>query len=350
MRFYALDVMRFGAALAVVLYHFTYRPETGQLTAISGMTKFGYLGVPLFFIISGFVICASAQNRSPLGFAVSRFARLFPAYWVGVSITAITVLAIDGGGVTLTQYLANLTMLNDYLGIQNIDEVYWTLHAEIKFYACVFLLLVSGVFHRYKTWLTIWLGLVLAHMLFMQPFFLGWFISPSYSALFISGIVFFLLRKDGWDWHYVSILAIALGVASMNTIVQAEAFLHEASAADKTVAMLLVWSFYGIFALLVMGRLEVRHRRSLLILGGLTYPMYLIHGRAGKAFIDEAQTLMPEYMAIILAVVLVAGISVLIHFLVERRYATPLKKALLTAIAKLERLPKSVRAIQFVRR
>lgn len=350
MRYYALDLMRFGAALAVVFYHFTYRPDTGQLTAISGITKFGYLGVPLFFIISGFVICASAHNRSPLAFAVSRFTRLFPAYWVGVSITAITVLAIDGGGVTLTQYLANLTMLNDYLGIQDIDAVYWTLHVELKFYGCVLLLLVSGIFHRYKMWLTVWIGLVLAHMLFMQPFFLGWFISPSYSALFISGMVLFLLKRDGRDWHYLSILAISLAVASVNTITQTEAFLHEASALDKVIALLLVWSFFGMFALLATGRLEIRHKNAFLIMGGLTYPMYLIHGRAGKAIIDEAQTLMPEYMAVILAIALVLGISALVHFLVERRYATPLKKALLNAATRLEKLPKSARMMQFVRR
>jgi len=41
---------------------------------------------------------------------------------------------------SLIQVLANLTMLNDYLGIKNIDGVYWTLQTELKFYACIFLL------------------------------------------------------------------------------------------------------------------------------------------------------------------------------------------------------------------
>ena len=197
MRFYTLDLMRFFAALAVVLYHYTARPESNSFEVLSGFTKFGYLGVPLFFIISGFVICASAQNRTAMEFAVSRFVRLYPAYWLGIAITVTTVIWLGAGEITLIQVLANLTMLNDYVGISDVDGVFWTLQAELKFYGCIFLLSVFGVFPKFKVWLTIWMAITVSYLVFAQPFFMGWFISPSYSSLFIAGVLFYLIGQQG---------------------------------------------------------------------------------------------------------------------------------------------------------
>lgn len=94
-RFFLLDLLRLGAALAVVAYHWTARshrywgrPPTEEFQFVSKLSGYGALGVQLFFIISGFVILMSAQGRSVGQFVASRVARLFPAYWVAVLATA----------------------------------------------------------------------------------------------------------------------------------------------------------------------------------------------------------------------------------------------------------------------
>ncbi len=57
------------------MYH--YITNETLFPILSEITKFGYLGVALFFMISGYVITLSAANRSALEFAISRFVRLY---------------------------------------------------------------------------------------------------------------------------------------------------------------------------------------------------------------------------------------------------------------------------------
>ena len=65
-----LDLLRFLAALAVVLYHYTFRGfSNGDMSTMPypllvPVTKYGSLGVELFFMISGFVILMSASSGS----------------------------------------------------------------------------------------------------------------------------------------------------------------------------------------------------------------------------------------------------------------------------------------------
>jgi len=82
-RIQELDSLRGIAAVAVVLYHFTYR--FGELYEFQTPPPFqvtlGQYGVQLFFIISGFVIFMTLnRTRRPLDFVVSRFSRLHPTY------------------------------------------------------------------------------------------------------------------------------------------------------------------------------------------------------------------------------------------------------------------------------
>src|SRR5688572_28370593 len=81
----ALDLLRFLAAAAVMLYHYGFRGSAGadrylefRFDALGPVCRYGYLGVPLFFMISGFVILMSAVGKSPREFVATRAARLYP--------------------------------------------------------------------------------------------------------------------------------------------------------------------------------------------------------------------------------------------------------------------------------
>ena len=149
-----LDYGRFFAAIIVIFFHYTFNGiangKIDSLTHVESLvdfTKYGYLGVELFFMISGFVIFHSAKNRTPAEFAVARAIRLYPSYWFAVIFTSIFAWfwGNDSMSVSLFQIMANFTLLQNYLGIENVDGVYWTLVYEIKFYILVFLILVICV-------------------------------------------------------------------------------------------------------------------------------------------------------------------------------------------------------------
>lgn len=155
-----LDALRGVAALAVVLFHFTtrfmelYAPSAAS-TASTGAPSFtvphGHYGVNLFFIISGFVIFMTLdRTQRGMDFVVSRFSRLFPAYWVAVAMTfAVTsTFGLPGKEVTLLQALANLFMIHGLFYVPHVDGVYWTLEVELLFYTGMFLLFLRGKLHR----------------------------------------------------------------------------------------------------------------------------------------------------------------------------------------------------------
>ncbi|MGP4018699.1 acyltransferase family protein [Saccharopolyspora sp. 5N708] len=140
-RLHEIDLLRITAALAVVFYHYTFSGFGKGLTEVdfpsaSEFTRYGYLGVDLFFVISGFVVLMSALNRKPEQFVISRIVRLYPAYWVAVTLTSIVsvLFSPDLFPVSPVQYLANMTMFNSPLGVASVDVVYWTLWAEPRFY------------------------------------------------------------------------------------------------------------------------------------------------------------------------------------------------------------------------
>src|SRR5438445_3272534 len=96
-RYPELDLLRFLAAFWVMLFHYTFRgPRDAGLPAsfpfLDHFTRYGYLGVHVFFILSGFVILLTAYEKNALGFALARFIRLYPAYWICVTLTAFALV------------------------------------------------------------------------------------------------------------------------------------------------------------------------------------------------------------------------------------------------------------------
>src|SRR5436305_15044411 len=79
---YGLDIMRFTAALSVAVFHFTWQTENAWLMPC------GWVGVQIFFVISGIVIANSAYGATAPSFAFGRFLRLYPAAWCAVIIRA----------------------------------------------------------------------------------------------------------------------------------------------------------------------------------------------------------------------------------------------------------------------
>lgn len=330
MRIIALDVIRFFAALSVVLYHYISSQEFSSYPLVNEITKYGYLGVPLFFIISGYVIAFSANNRTALQFGISRFVRLYPVLWFGVIFTVLVLTIFNKSEYSVLQIFANFTLINEYLGYKDIDGIYWTLKAELKFYACIFLLLAFRVFQKTHIWLSLWLGLTIMHTIFGQPYFMGWFITPAYSSFFIAGFAFHLLQSKGPSTFNYTVLILSLMVSSFRAYGQADGFMDFPSDVEKLISVGIIFLFYGVMYFLSIGKMDLKKRNIFITLGALTYPLYLIHNAAGKVIIDQYASIIPKEIMIFLVLILMIFISWIIYVVTEKYLAMPIKVYLLS--------------------
>jgi peptidoglycan/LPS O-acetylase OafA/YrhL len=137
----ALDVLRIFAALWVVLFHWhgvywwAWMPDW-----ITHFADAGYLGVDVFFILSGAVISFTAIGRSWIEFGRARFLRLYPAYVFVTLATVLLALHVGGWEPPATEWLS-FTGIQFWSGAETIVSVAWTLFYEIGFYALVTLLI-----------------------------------------------------------------------------------------------------------------------------------------------------------------------------------------------------------------
>ncbi|MDO3444183.1 acyltransferase [Agrobacterium sp. V1] len=160
-RWVYVDSIRGIAALAVVYIHIAEIAHKSKFTTndieyylfyfFSEYFDLGKIAVVMFFAVSGFVIPFSLLKASsaPLrGFAISRFFRLYPAYWMSMVLALAIIPIVRGDVFTLGQIFANVTMLQQFLGQQNILGVYWTLQIEIVFYVVSAMMFYARLLHK----------------------------------------------------------------------------------------------------------------------------------------------------------------------------------------------------------
>jgi peptidoglycan/LPS O-acetylase OafA/YrhL len=331
-----LDLLRFIAAFSVMFFHFTTRGNTNpeyipiQYPALSAISRYAYLGVDLFFIISGFVIFMSAVDRSAKSFAISRLVRLYPAYWVCCTLTFVVTLiwGVSALKVSPFVYMANMTMLHDYFGISHVDGVYWSLFLEMKFYLFVFLVILFKQMHRAKYFLALWL-LVSVLALEFPSSIVETVLITHFSAYFISGAVFYLIWKEGLDLFKgvlllgAYILAICKSMDMLRVVVSWYHF-----SADSNVVIGLVTLFYVVFFMLAFKKLSFIRGEFLVMLGSLTYPLYLLHERIGFVIFKSGHTVVQKHLLLVLIMALMCVLAYTVHVRVEKRFAPQLKKFL----------------------
>lgn len=166
--------------------------------SLAPIAKYGFFGVQLFFMISGFVILMTAANNNVTGFISSRVIRLYPAYWASCTLTFLVVLYFGAPHFSATwhQYLINLSMFNGFMNIDHIDGAYWSLVIELRFYLLVILVLAIRKIHRAEAFLIGWLII----SIFIQDHPNGklrsWLIT-DFSAWFIAGAMCYYIWRDG---------------------------------------------------------------------------------------------------------------------------------------------------------
>ncbi|MFM2054769.1 MAG: hypothetical protein RL456_2806 [Pseudomonadota bacterium] len=339
-RNHEIDLLRGIACAAVVVFHFLYRGQQDAWIAdaappaLAQAARYGYLGVHLFFIISGYVIFMSMQGSTARGFVASRAARLYPAYWVAALLTTAVSwgLASELFPVRTRDLLINLTMLTHWLPlglkVEYVDGAYWSLAVEFQFYLLMLLVMRAGWLARVEQPLTAWLALSTLDF-FKRMYYPELWLALDWAPLFSAGILFYRIRHHGltrrrylllW-WSFV--LALGHSTQPWEMAIGAPG---DPPRSAWVVACALT-AFFGLFSLIAADRWQMRGSALTVWAGALTYPVYLLHQNIGYMLLEAWREALPSFplrLALVMAVVLVAAWAV--HRGVERPLGPMLRR------------------------
>ncbi|MCE7067314.1 acyltransferase [Dyadobacter sp. CY326] len=331
-RFLELDALRGLAAIMVVVFHFTINSNS---TLLGWEFRFGVTGVDIFFMISGFVIFMTISRvRHWPDFLVSRFARLYPAFWCCMLLTALVMFYFEPHLLSVSRLLANVTMASIFFGEEYMDQSYWTLLVELVFYFWIFILLITK---NTKNIVAAGLFLTLAILAFHT--FSGHYIKfyelatrkielLNHFPLFFSGILFYLIRDGKNVFRNSALILFSLFAAC---------YLHYYGGRSQyhvtPMEHYAVLAFYHIvFALAIFGKLAFLNKSALLFFGKISYCLYLIHQYVGMRLLAILTDTL--HLNIYPALLITIAFVVIIAFLVNKLIEAPANKLIRNAYKK----------------
>ncbi len=313
-RFESLDWIRGLAALWVFAFHYGFSQSFQEsFPGLFAFFRLGDLGVPIFFVISGYCMAVAVERSRAKGdsigqFLSRRFRRIYPTFWCSIAVAMAVPVVIEFlsylktgtfagldrsetsngwlvytpadwlGVITLTRVFFYLPDANGLQGkFNSLNAVYWTLAIEVQFYLIVSLATVQRISLIHLNYVLILVGTAWHYLL---PSDLSGICLP-YWPLFGAGIVLSQLTARGYPSHYVAIMLKWLGLLLLPFSV---VWLHQYWLPFCVCVMIWLW------LLSTLDEKMARSQRhgplpfkaiglSLTFLGVASYSIYLLHGR-----------------------------------------------------------------------
>lgn len=318
----AIEWLRGFAALSVCIMHFFnasgYFTEADIIYSsyLGKITLLGRMGVPIFFVISGFIIPYSMWHggytfpQKIKNFLARRFARIEPPYILSIFICIAVWYVIkvfvkqEAYAVDWENVLMHLGYLNAIDGDGWILGVYWTLGIEFQYYLMISLLfpfLFLGPKNR---------RIICAMLLLVLSFWISKYVHDGlifrHIPLFLAGIFTFQYRENLLDLRWFVILLVVILIAL-----------------SADLGLLNVFS--AVFVVLViLFNIDIRFK-PMYFLGTISYSLYLMHWTFGvdisMRFFQHLFPNIPEIGKIAVAVACVfisIPLSYLYYLIIEK--------------------------------
>jgi peptidoglycan/LPS O-acetylase OafA/YrhL len=364
-----LDMVRFVSASMVMVFHLAFwswagdgtiahlMPNLPAFPELTSVAWLGWVGVEIFFVLSGFVIAYSAEGSSAFAFFRSRFLRLMPAVWICASLVFAVLLV--GHVLPLAEltrhYLKSLVLIPKHPWI---DPVYWSLCVEVFFYGFILCLLISNRFRQIElimgavgvTSALVWVMFSVSQMMptrfgFLIPIFErleeSWklqLLLVRHGCLFALGVYLWLLLFKGVTLGRLVIALVCFLGGYVETLWAAKEMLG-AGMNLPTTAPAAIWAAS---ILLIIASIMMNDRahawagsrvRTIRMLGLMTYPLYLFHQTVGSAVVLTLHDRgMPRFLALFVA----AAICLVISWIIARALEPGVKRHLQLTFAALE--------------
>jgi len=285
--------------------------------------------VIVFFAISGMVIPFSLLRTGdyPIRhFMVSRFARLYPVYWLSIPAGVFAYWLLQDKSISLSTIFVNFSMLQQFFLVENVMGLYWTLQVELIFYClCVLLFLLS------------WLGqpkkLFVISLLFIVLALLASWVRYYYQvkipvALFLALVFMFwgciwreyILNNDLQCRYFSMVIFVVL--LMMMPIISLLAYNQDMGFSETWYRYVL--SYYASMIILIVFTTRVKIQGAFFSwLGRISYSVYLFHGVVFVVFTHYLGSYLlllnlPAHFYVTLCMVLTLMVSSLTYKYIEK--------------------------------
>lgn len=299
-----IDSLRGIAILMVILVH-TAQSVGGLPEWALMFTRYGQLGVQLFFVVSAVTLCLSAERRreedkATVKYLLRRVFRIAPLYYFGILLYFgfLSLRAsLEAGYVRVADFFTPLNMLTNFLFVHGFhppanNEIVpggWSIGTEMAFYLCfpvlffffrkanekgaiwlalAAVLLVAGNFALTRWYLT-WAGVEMLNNTFIYYNLL------NQLPVFMLGILTYLLTRDhGFGKTPVLVdLALVIGFTWLTN------FLWENDAPGRNHFMFVPFTAGLSFIFLhnLFSRVTLLNLSLLRRVGQVSFSMYIVH-------------------------------------------------------------------------
>ena len=346
----SLDAWRGLAALLIVLHHgsssITVHEPAVASDPVHVVCWYSYIGVSMFFVISGYCIANAAditlrRGQSVFAYARARIQRIYPTYWIALAVwigmnplfqfllrhhIVPTSVAATPIHYTPLFWFTNLTLLGPYFNFANAVGQAWTLNYEISFYAIVGIALLIATFSGRQSAVMLWplhaLTLALIGISIFNPTILP-FPLDLYPHFGLGVLVYDWLihrRRSVAIAFSVAVLLLGTHIARVNIDIGLNPYpsrvIHLA-AVIFAIALLLLWRFDELLS-------QTWLVRSFAIVGGFSYTLYLMHfyivGAESQVLLRKSFFLTHHYVTLLITVAVALILCWLFYQVAERPF------------------------------
>jgi len=318
---YTIDFLRGIAALMVCFFHFAWANSDylSSTKYLKNIAQFGYLGVEIFFVISGFIIpyslyISNYNIRNIKVFFIKRCLRIEPPYLISVALVIVlgylsTLSPMYRGTlftVDLTTIFLHIGYLPRFFDHNWVSPVYWSLAIEFQYY-----ILIAFTF----------LFLSGTNKLINQ------------SVLIVGYILSYFIIDERLVFHYIPLFGLGISIFQykFNFINKTQfvfTILLTLCLVVHNFDILVVYS--SLFAFGCIYFIKLRKSKIYYYLGAVSYSLYLIHVPIGSRLLNVSENfIINDYLrtALIFISILICIVFSFVYYLyIEKPFLRLSKK------------------------